>query len=210
MAVEEALTLDDFTKRELTAALKEVDSVIGPVDPPIDLKAGKGEIVDQIDELAGLLKPEDKISAKTRAVLSKIKALGGDPDDDPDNKTEDPDDDPEDPEVSQDDDPEDTAEAEAKTEVKDKPKPKPKAKKGPGKIERLIAYLTPLVESGKHTRKELHAKAVKKFDGDIPAGTVSAQLYRVTRDDLKENRWGFVASYDAKTGILKATKKKPS
>ena len=202
MSAEEKTT-DNFTKAALQKALKEVDKVLGTVKPPIELDVDKDGLVEQLLELSGLLKPKDKLTAKTRSILSQLK------DSEEDAPADEPDDDPEDPE-----DPADDAGDEPAPEEKRKPAPKREtkktAKKGPGKIERLIAYLTPLVESGKHTRKDLHAKAVAKFEGEIPAGTVSAQLYRVTREDAKENRWGFVASYDPETKILKATKKRPS
>ncbi len=69
-----------------------------------------------------------------------------------------------------------------------------------GKIARLIAYATPLIEKAQYTRRQIIAMASKEL-GDIAENTIETQLSRATTDS-KLNRWGKILKTDKETKII--------
>ena len=69
-----------------------------------------------------------------------------------------------------------------------------------GKIARLIAYATPLIEKAQYTRQEIIAMASKDLR-DVAENTIKAQLWRSTKD-WKWNRWGKILKTDKETKVI--------
>lgn len=80
---------------------------------------------------------------------------------------------------------------------------KPETGQKLGKIQRLIEFLTPLIEEGKYTRKQLQKKAEERFKGDIAVATIRTQL------NPKNNKFSFPMEVDERTKVLRFIKKVP-
>ena len=71
-----------------------------------------------------------------------------------------------------------------------------------GKIARLIAYATPLIEKAQYTRREIIDLASQELrDIDISENTIKTQLSRSTKDS-ELNRWGKVLKIDKETKVI--------
>ena len=77
-----------------------------------------------------------------------------------------------------------------------------------GKIQRVIEFLIPLIETGKYVRSELVDAAAANFDGEISRNTVNAQISAGKKND-KSNNFPFILKFSAKTKLVSFSKDKP-
>ena len=71
-----------------------------------------------------------------------------------------------------------------------------------GKIARLIAYATPLIEKAQYTRRKIIDLASQELrDIDISENTIKTQLSRSTKDS-ELNRWGKTLKIDKETKVI--------
>jgi outer membrane biosynthesis protein TonB len=140
-----------LTKRQLVAAYKELDKVIG-VDPPIDyedlsVEEFARELLETVEEL---VEPGDKFSDSTQAIFDQLKEEPEEPEDDPEEKEE-PDDEPEE-DDKEEDDPEEKEEPDDEPEEDDKENEKFKREGS------FAAFVDDLMEEG-GTWEEILEKA---------------------------------------------------
>lgn len=86
-----------------------------------------------------------------------------------------------------------------------------RGKKASGKIALAIGAMTPLVETGNFTSKEIVSKAYEKVkDKGVAIGTVNAQLQRGFKDDKEnKNNFEFIIVRDPETKTLSFSKNRP-
>ena len=82
----------------------------------------------------------------------------------------------------------------------------PKPRKG--KIRRVVGFLTPLIEEGIYTRKQLQQEAEKQFD-DVSPNTIDAQLRGSMKTDPNLNKFPCVVEVDSTTKVMRFTKEVP-
>ena len=81
--------------------------------------------------------------------------------------------------------------------------------KGKGKIKKLVKFLTPLIEEGIYTRKQLQEKAEKKFKNNVSPNTIDTQLWGSSKSSPKLNRFPYVTEVDSDTEAMRFTKEVP-
>jgi outer membrane biosynthesis protein TonB len=154
-----------LTKRQLVAAYKELDTVIG-VDPPIDyedlsVEEFARELLETVEEL---VEPGDKFSDSTQAIFDQLKDEPEEPEEEPEEKEE-PDDEPEEDDKEddeQDDEPE-PEEKPRKRSAKPVKEEKVKSEKKASTTER-VEFVTNLIQSNKKlTKKDILEKMCEKF-----------------------------------------------
>jgi outer membrane biosynthesis protein TonB len=176
-----------LTKRQLVAAYKELDTVIG-VDPPIDyedlsVEEFARELLETVEEL---VEPGDKFSDSTQAIFDQLKEEPEEPEDDPEEKEE-PDDEPEEDDPEEKEEPDDEPEEDDKEddEQDDEPEPEEKPRKRSAKpVKEEKAKPEKKEKKEKPEKKE--KKERKKKDSGEPSN--KAQVYLAWKDGEKDEK----------------------
>ena len=192
--------------RDLVKAARDINMKL-KVKPPLDIATDEADLELQLLEVAdpdtGIIRPTDHLLKKTRDVLDELLRL------DKEEAVQ---------EVVKEEPKVQEAEI-VEEEVKETTPPEsPEAiqnKMPRTKTRRVLEYLTPLIEEGEYTRKQLKEKAVAHFslppegEDTISESTIHDHVYGCTKKNKTENKFGRIAAPLPASGVLVWTEEIP-